>query len=558
MAHTLKYSSRKRNAFGAAIAAAILLITTAAPLALAAVEGANYVHTAQSGDTLIHLAKRFLVDEANWQSIKTFNNIKDPRIIRPGTSIRIPLSQMKTVELQGSVVRVDGPAESNGVKLVAGAPIRVGQDIKTGENGFVTIKLADGSTLQVQSLTQVRLENARLISAAGVQQTRVALASGRVEANVEKVAGGTRQFEIRTPTSNMGVRGTKFRVSSDAAAKSSTGEVLEGSVNVAELSASGNRDVLAGFGTVVAEGRAPAEPVKLLPPPDLSTTAELHERPLLRFKFAALNGATGYRAQVAADDKFSEMRAEGVFKSAEAKFGDLADGKYFLRLRAVDKSGIEGADSVIAFRLKARPEPPFASAPQNKSKFSGENADFKWAKSTEAASYRFQLARDAKFATLVTDEKAVTGDVFTPPANLTPGEYFWRAASVRADGDTGPWGDVQSFVLKPKPAAPNPPKEDAKSVGFSWGSEPEQKFDFQVAREATFKDLLMEQKLDKPEITIEKPKAPGTYFMRYRSIDPDGFVAPYSSAQSFEIPVPKPPEPQHPWWLLLLLLPIAL
>lgn len=524
----------------------------------AEVDGQHYLYTTQNGDTLIHIAKRYLVDENDWQSLKKINKIADPRFIRTGTSIRIPLADMKTVETQGSVVRVEGPVESNGAKLMPGAPVRVGQDIKTGENGFVTIKLADGSTLVVQSLSQVRLENSRLIAAAGLPQTRIALASGRVEADVAKRVGGNRQFEIRTPTSNMGVRGTKFRVSSDPAAKTSTGEVLEGTVNVAELVASNNRDVAAGFGTVVEQGKPPADPVKLLAPPDLSAAAALHERPLLRFKFTPLEGATGYRAQVATDASFSELRAEGVFKTAEAKFGDLADGNYHLRLRAVDKSGIEGADAVLPFRLKARPEPPFPSAPQNKSKFSGENADFKWAKSTEAATYRFQLARDAKFSALVTDEKAVGADTFTPPNNLTPGEYFWRAASVRPDGDQGPWGDVQSFVLKPKPAAPNPPKEDANSVGFSWSGEPEQKFDFQLSKDASFKELLTEKNLDKPEITIDKPKVPGTYFMRYRSIDPDGFIAPFSSAQSFDVPVPKPPEPNHPWWLLLLLLPVVL
>lgn len=522
------------------------------------VDGQHYTYATKPGDTLIHIAKRFLVNEGDWQSLKSLNKIADPRFIRDGTVIRIPLAAMKTVETEGSIVRVEGPAESNGAKLMAGSKFKVGQDIKTGENGFVTVKLADGSSLVVQSLSQVRLENSRLISAAGLPQTRIALAAGRVEADVSKSTTGSRQFEIRTPTSNMGVRGTKFRVSSDPQARISTGEVLEGTVNVAELQASGSRDVVAGFGTVVEQGKPPADPVKLLAPPDLSTAATLHERPLLRFRFTPLVGATGYRAQVATDATFSELRAEGVFKTAEAKFGDLADGNYHLRLRAMDKAGIEGADAVLPFRLKARPEPPFASAPQNKSKFAGENADFKWAKSTEAARYRFQLARDAKFTSLVIDEKAVGADSFTPPNNLPPAEYFWRAASVRADGDTGPWGDVQSFVLRPKPAAPNPPKEDAKNVGFSWSAEPEQKFDFQIARDAAFKDVMTEQKLDKPEITIAKPEKPGTYFMRYRSIDPDGFVAPYSSAQSFEVPVPKPPEPDHPWWLMLFLLPVLL
>jgi hypothetical protein len=80
---------------------------------------------------------------------------------------------------------------------------------------------------------------------------------------------------------------------------------------------------------------------------------------------------------------------------------------------------------------------------------------------------------------------------------------------------------------------------------------PEQKFEFQLARDAAFKNIVMEQKLDKPEIAIEKPDAAGTYFMRFRSIDPDGFVSPYSAPQSFEVK-----SKDKSWLTLLLLVPL--
>ena len=62
--------------------------------------------------------------------------------------------------------------------------------------------------------------------------------------------------------------------------------------------------------------------------------------------------------------------------------------------------------------------------------------------------------------------------------------------------------------------------------------------------------MVMEKKLDKPEIAIDKPDGAGTYFMRFRATDPDGFVAPYGSAQSFEVKA-------NYWWLLLLLVPLV-
>jgi hypothetical protein len=516
--------------------------------AFAQVDGVYFVHSANPGDKLINLAKRYLVNESNWQSLQKLNKIADPRFIKPGTPIRIPLADMKTVPSQGTVVSVEGPAESAGAKLAAGSAVKEGQEIKTGDNGFVTIKLADGSTMVVQSKSTVKLEVARTIASTDVPITRTTLSSGRVEANVQKRTGPSGRFEINTPTSNMGVRGTRFRVSSDDAGKSSRGEVLEGTVNVADATVKNALDLGAGFGTLVEQGKPPVPPVKLLAPPDLSATPKLHERTLLRFKFADTAGASGYRAQIATDSAFNNLRAESVFKTPEAKFADLADGKYFLRLRAIDKLGIEGDDAVLPFTLKARPEPPFTSAPPNKGKFAGEKAEFAWAKSTEAATYRFQLASDVGFTKVVADEKSIGENSYTTAAKINPGEYFWRVASIRADGDNGPFGDVQSFTLKPLPPTPNPPKEDGNRVGFSWGAEPEQKFEFQLARDAAFKNMVTEQKLDKPEISIEKPDTAGTYFMRFRSIDPDGFISPYSAAQSFEV------KSKDKSWLMLLLL----
>ena len=252
---------------------------------------------------------------------------------------------MKTEPAQGTVVSVIGPAESTGGKLSAGSIVNEGHVIKTGENGFVTIKLVDGSSIVVQSSSLMKLDLARTFTGTGIPYTRAKLTSGRIEAKIEKRTGANSRFDVVTPTANMGVRGTRFRVGSDESGKSSTSEVLEGAVNVADASAGKDLDLAAGFGTIVEEGKAPIAPVKLLGSPDLSSIAKLHERILLRVKFAEVGGAGGYRAQVASDSAFTTLRAEGVFKTAEVKFGDLPDGAYFLRVRAIDKSGIEGSDA---------------------------------------------------------------------------------------------------------------------------------------------------------------------------------------------------------------------
>jgi hypothetical protein len=512
-----------------------------------------FTHTAMLGDTLIGLADRYLIEKKNWQSIQNENKIPNPRRIKPGTEIRIPIALMRSEPATAKVIAVQGPVETSVGALEKGAVLSEGAGIKTGENGFVTLQLADGSTIVVQSKSQVKLEVARVLAnTGGVPSTTVGLTSGRVESSVEKRKNQGARFEISTPTSNMGVRGTRFRVSADESGKVSRGEVLEGVVAVASASLTPKPlDLGAGFGSVVEEGKAASAPVALLAAPDLSATPALQERIVLRFKFADVEGATGYRGQVATDSAFNNLLADEVFKTAEAKFANLDDGQYFFRARAIDKVALEGSDAVHAFKLKARPEPPFTSEPKNKNKLAAEKVEFKWANASEAGSYRFQLASRADFAQTISDERGVVGSAFSPTASIKPGDYFWRVASVRLDGDVGPFSDTQSFTLKAMPSAPNPPKEEGNRVGFSWGGEPGQTFDFQLASDAEFKTLVDEKKLTQPEITIEKPSDSGIYYMRYRSIDADGFVGPYSSAQTIEVKANR-------WWLLLLVVPFLL
>jgi hypothetical protein len=514
----------------------------------------NFVHTAVEGDTLIALADRYLVKRHDWQALQKLNRVADPKRIRPGTPIRIPIADMRTEAAAASVLALAGPVESSAGKLAVGSTLAEGADLKTGDNGFVTLQLADGSKLVVQSKSQVRLEVARtMANSGGVPLTRVGVASGRVEADVAKRRGAAGRFEISTPSANLGVRGTQFRVSTDEGGGASRGEVVEGVVNVAGAAGEGPAlDIGAGFGTVVESGKAPSSPVRLLAAPELGGAATLQERILLRFKFNPLPGAQRYRAQVAADQAFTQLRAEGSFASAEAKFGDLPDGAYFLRVRGIDGMGIEGNNAVLPFKLKARPEPPFTSTPPNKDKFAATTVNFTWADATEAASYRLQMSTSASFKELLVDERAARGTALQPAPAVKPGEYFWRVASVRADGDQGPFGDVQSFTVKPLPAAPNPPRDEGGRVRFSWGAEPGQKFEFQLARDAQFAQRVMEQKLDAPEVTIDKPGESGIYYMRYRAIDADGFIGPFSSAQTIEV------KANYWWWLLVLLIPAVI
>ncbi len=503
---------------------------------------AYFIHTATQGDTLIKLANRYLEKRQNWQPLQKLNKIEDPTRIKPGTQIRIPIPEMRREPAELTVLAVQGDVQGDGAKLIQGAVVKEGQKLATGDNGFVTLQLADGSTLTVQSKSRVNVDNARkLVNSGGVLDTVFKVVSGRVEAGVERQRGPAARFEVRTDTSTMGVRGTRFRVAADPASKLTIGEVLTGRVGVAAEGVAAPELALdAGFGTVVEAGKAPLPPVKLLPEPGLGSMPTRFERPQIGFRIDAVPGATAYRMQVARDAAFRDVQADVLSTTTDVQLLGLPDGDFNVRVRAVDKLGLEGKDAQRTFTLAARPEPPIVSAPANGARIGTTNVKFEWAAVTDAGAYRFQLnkvdgsATADTFAKPLADEEKIAVNRFQPSQPLSPGEYVWRVASVTGLGKPGPWSDAQRFTLRPSLAAPDEPQVQGGKVRFSWRGEAGVRYQFQLASDSNFRRIVTELATDKAEVILDRPSI-GVYHMRYRIVEPDGSYGPYSSSQSVDI-----------------------
>ena len=70
---------------------------------------------------------------------------------------------------------------------------------------------------------------------------------------------------------------------------------------------------------------------------------------------------------------------------------------------------------------------------------------------------------------------------------------------------------------------------------FAWDGRPGQTFEFQLARDAAFTQLVFERQLTEPKLDVPLPGT-GRFFVRLRARDPDGFMGPYTTPQSFEVP----------------------
>ncbi len=518
----------------------------------------EWIYTVRTGDNLWNLTERHLTSMKYVKRLQKLNRIENPYVVLPGTQIRMPISwtQQHLHAAHAHIVHVHGDAfvrRKDTAQLISaelGTQLYIGDEIQSEDNSFVTVEFLDKSRLRVQDSSHVRLKHMEVFGDFGLVDTLVRLQHGRTESSVPtKPEVGTR-YRIETPSAISSVRGTDFRVGTLEEGDKTTSEVLAGLVQV-----SGEKraiKVLAGFGTVTAAGAPPSKPVTLLPPPDLSESDRYHESLPLVITLKPLEGALAYRTQIAIDQDFENLWAEFTTVKLPFRDGDIPDGDYWLRVRGIDASGIEGKDAVMAFSLNARPEPPFVIAPIPGAAVDVENQEFNWTRQSEAAHYAVTISKTEDMSEVVFFDPEINETSLKLVDSLQPGHYFWQIFSVSESEGAGPFSDVMSFRVP----FPGPSLEETKmnedEMTFAWRAGAEgQSFHFQLARDEEFNDLLHDKHTMALQATVPLPDS-GDYYLRIKTIESDGFEGPWGPHQIVEIPY------DIPFWLLLLWLPLLI
>jgi hypothetical protein len=531
----------------AALGLALLLLFGAIPVATAQ----DWIYRVRSGDNLWNLAERYLRHTGYVARLQALNGVRDPYHLLPESSLRIPVAWMRTTPVDARVLDTRGDVryaearQGQPLPLRAGTTLAAGTRVITGDDSNATLEFHDGSRLVVQSDSELRLSTLRAYGDSGMVITRARLQQGRSETRVAPVHGPAGRFEIHTPAAVTAVRGTGYRVSADEAGRDSRIEVLSGKVAV--TGAHRTRLVPAGYGTLAAAGRAPKPPIRLLPAPDLSALPERFERVPLSFSLTPLAGAMGYRVQVAAGEAVGPLLFDRRFPGARIRGIDVPDGTYLLRVRGVDSQGLEGKNAVHRFTLDARPEPPFLTEPAADGGVLEEQPQFAWSSQAAAVAFHFQLARDSAFRELLVDRPEWPDTHLRSPRRLEPGIYYWRVATRSQTEGRGPFSDPQRFRRPPPGPSLEPPDLSQKGLNVRWrAGEPGQSYQFQLARDPHFDQVIAQGRSTTPGTSLKRPSA-GHYYMHVRTIDRDGYLGPYGPVQQIDIPC------DVPTWLLMLL-----
>lgn len=388
-----------------------------------------FFHTVLPGQSLSAVINQCCQPGVHYRELARYNGIKDVNHVMPGDVLKIPVTLLKTTPAPIKIMVLSGDVtiqhhtQSAFVKLNADDQVVEGDLIKTGVKSIAKLRFANDSVLNLQPNSTVGIEISQQVTQTKTIRVKLKLNQGRAEvhANPEHHAGD--QFEVETPSAVAVVRGTKFRV----AANGDIGiqETLEGSVGFA--TAKQSVIVNRGFGTVAEKGKAPLTPQALPATPSINGFANQFDFLPIAFNLNQQADARVIFAQVSKDNTFENLVLEqSVVVNGGAKniaFNDLADGQYFLKLRAQDAQGLQGRDTVHPFVVDVLPLPP--TELRSEKTFIGH--ELSWTEMSGSNGYIVQVASDVGFNDVLVEKTLIYHSYYLTEGLPESGAY-WRVA----------------------------------------------------------------------------------------------------------------------------------
>ncbi|MEX0720334.1 MAG: T9SS type A sorting domain-containing protein [Balneolaceae bacterium] len=270
---------------------------------------------------------------------------------------------------------------------------------------------------------------------------------------------------------------------------------------------------------------------------DLTTTPALN--------WAASENAESYQVEISTNSSFTDIIRGTEISGTEYTVTEaLPNGStFFWRVRAINEAGESDWSEIWSFTtIVDQPDVITLVSPPNNATGVSINPGFEWEVMEEADSYNFQLATDAGFNDLVTEEsglESTTTGLEEVLENNT--QYYWRVRGVNSGGE-GDWSDVWNFTtVVNQPGIVNliSPPDNATGVSinpdFEWQAlEGTVGYDFQIAADEEFNNLVTEElDIESTTISLEETLENDTqYYWRVRGVNSGG-NGEWSEAWSF-------------------------
>lgn len=320
----------------------IALFVWSPPLAAQSMgaKGEDFLYRVIQHDTLFDLAKTFAHDERVWPTLQSINQVDDPYRLPIGKVLRIPFRLIPEIPAQAVARHTLGAVTVNGRALQIGDQLSEDDTIQTGPDGSATLQLIDGSLLSISPDSSLTLQRLRAFKGTGLTDSMIDMKNGSLESEVAPQKTGVGRFEVRTPVTVTGVRGTNLRV--HATPQGTRHEVVHGQAAVDGTHAS-EVEVEAGQGVRVNDQGERTSVRPLLPAPELG--APVRDSTGWVMDFPAVQGAQSYLVRVTTDRQGAFVLSGKTFSAPPAHFSTHGSGMRYVFVRAIDDVGLAGLDA---------------------------------------------------------------------------------------------------------------------------------------------------------------------------------------------------------------------
>lgn len=307
--------------------------------------GDDFIYIVESGDTLSDLAELYTTSSDQWRKLKDLNQVEDELRLPIGKQIAIPFTMIPVMSVQAVLTHFRGEVWVNGTTATKDHTLQDGDVIRTGANGFATLQLEDQSTLSLPSNSQLHIKQLNAFKRTRINDAILELQQGSIESRVAPENTGVGRFEIHTPLSITGVRGTNLRVHTQN--QQSRTELLSGA---AHLNSENDQyqNLKKGYGaSISADGSHFISP--LLPAPVLGDP--VRSKGGFSSTLQPINQAEYYLVQITLDSYGAEI-VKSFTLDKETQHIPLAASTpeiHYAFVRAIDSNGLMGMDASVSF-----------------------------------------------------------------------------------------------------------------------------------------------------------------------------------------------------------------
>ena len=326
------------------MALALLSVCLSLPLAGRAqpmgAEGDDFLYKVQPQDTLENIARRYTLQSSLWQTLQRLNHVDDPYRLSIGKVLHIPLSLIPERPAAATVIHVTGSVTADGRAVASGDVLQAGQTLHSAPDSSATLQLEDQSLLTLPQDTTLQLQRLQAFEGTGLTDTRIGIDQGTLESSVAPAHTGVGRFEILTPATVTGVRGTRLRIHTDASG--SRHELLQGSAAIDGPDQQQQHLVPDQGAAYDAHGTLLAMR-PLLPAPQGLTLSQSRDR----LDFDPIPQAVAYTIRITLDAEGSRLESRQQVDGPGAPLPGRSGTPRYAFVRGIDAFGIEGRDAVL-------------------------------------------------------------------------------------------------------------------------------------------------------------------------------------------------------------------